>query len=150
MIKHPVDESSTRKTVSGPQADTALCKFLTKRISALSGIKSQREIAAEVGYDRPNILSMIKTGETKLPLDKVPALAKSLGVDVKHLFRLTLEQHYPEVARVAHEIFGNVVSDNEMALVKIFREITDDNNPRPQPVLLDMMQDAKKAKSPHK
>ncbi|RTL86128.1 MAG: XRE family transcriptional regulator [Hyphomicrobiales bacterium] len=135
-----------RKNPATPYADTALCRFLTKRIAALSGIKSQREIAAEIGYDRPNIISMIKNGDTKLPLDKVPALAKALEVDPKHLFRLALEQHHPDVARVAHEIFGNVVTDHELALVKMFREITDNGDPKPQPILFDIMEDAFKKK----
>jgi hypothetical protein len=116
MTKRPVDETAVvRRVITAPYADTALCKFVTKQIAALSGLKSQREIAAEVGYDRPNIISMIKNGVTALPLDKVPAFAKALDVDPRHLFRLTLEQNHPEIARVAHEIFGNVVSDNEMA-----------------------------------
>ncbi|MGZ9053126.1 MAG: helix-turn-helix domain-containing protein [Rhodoplanes sp.] len=65
---------------------------MNKQITAISGVKSQREIAAELGYERPNIISMMKRGETKLPLDKVPALAKALHVDPAHLFRLALEQ----------------------------------------------------------
>ena len=111
MTKRSVDETVVaRKAISAPHADTALCKFVTKQIAALSGVKSQREIAAEVGYDRPNIISMIKNGVTALPLDKVPAFAKALDVDPRHLFRLTLEQNHPEIARVVHEIFGNVVN----------------------------------------
>jgi hypothetical protein len=147
MIKRISDKTIVSgKARRPPQADTALCRFLTKQIAASSGIKSQREIAAEVGYDRPNVISMIKNGDTKLPLDRVPALAKALGVDSKHLFRLTLEQHHPEVARVAHEIFGNVVSDNEMTLVRKFRELTGGGDPKPGSILLDMMEDAFKEK----
>jgi hypothetical protein len=108
MTKRSVEETVVaRKAISPPYADTALCKFLTKKIAALSGVKSQREIAAEVGYDRPNIISMIKNGVTALPLDRVPAFAKALDVDPRHLFRLALEQNHPEIAGVAHEIFGN-------------------------------------------
>jgi len=147
MTKRPVDETIVvRKAISAPYADTALCKFVTKQIAALSGVKSQREIAAEVGYDRPNIISMIKNGVTALPLDKVPAFAKALDVDPRHLFRLALEQNHPEIARVAHEIFGNVVSDNEMALVRMFREVTGDRDPRPETLLLKSIEDAFKTK----
>ncbi|MGJ0427533.1 helix-turn-helix domain-containing protein [Methylocystis sp.] len=147
MTKGSVDETVVaRKAISAPHADTALCKFVTKQIAALSGVKSQREIAAEVGYDRPNIISMIKNGVTALPLDKVPAFAKALDVDPRHLFRLTLEQNHPEIARVVHEIFGNVVSDNEMALVRMFREVTGDRDPKPEAVLLKSIEDAFKTK----
>jgi transcriptional regulator with XRE-family HTH domain len=147
MTKRNKEETTTaRKIKSAPHAGTPLCRFLTKQIAAISGVKSQREIAAEAGYEMPNILSMIKNGDTKLPLDKVPALAKALGVDPKHLFRLTIEQHHPEVARVAHEIFGNVVTDNEMALVRMLREVSDDVDPKPAPALLDLMENALKTK----
>lgn len=62
MTKRSVKETVVaRKAISAPHADTALCKFVTKQIAALSGVKSQRVIAAEVGYDRPNLISMIKT-----------------------------------------------------------------------------------------
>jgi hypothetical protein len=147
MTKRSVDETVVaRKAISPPYADTSLGKFWTKQIAALSIIKSQREIAAEVGYERPNIISMIKKGDTALPLDKVPAFARALDVDPKHLFRLTLEQNHPEIARVAHEIFGNVVSDNEMALVRMFREVTGDRDPKPEAVLLKSIEDAFKTK----
>lgn len=147
MIKRATNEPIVvRNKPSGPYADTALCKFLTKQIHALSRLKNQREIAAEIGYDRPNMLSMIKSGDAKLPLDKVPALAKALGVDARHLFRLTLEQHHPEVARVAHEIFGHVVSDNEMALVQIFRKITGDADPQLEPLLHELIKEAFKSR----
>ena len=39
--------------------------------------KSQKDIAAEIGYDKPNVLSMIKQGQTKLPVNKVGPLAKA-------------------------------------------------------------------------
>jgi hypothetical protein len=51
MTKRSIDETAVvRKAISAPYADTALCKFATKQIAALAGVKSQREIAAEVGY----------------------------------------------------------------------------------------------------
>lgn len=142
MRKRPADETIVTRKTSSTYAETPLSKFLSKQIAALSGVKSQREIAFEVGYDRPNNISMIKNGDTKLPLDKVPAFAKALGVDPKHLYRLALEQHYPEVARIAHQIFGNVVSDHEMLLVRKFREVTDDSDPKPSAKVLDMMEEA--------
>jgi hypothetical protein len=141
MNEHSVSGSSiTRNKVPPPHADSALCKFLTKRINALASIKTQREIASEVGYDRPNVISMIKSGETKLPLDKVPALAKALQVDPKHLFRLALDQQHPEAARIAHELFGNVVTENEMLLIRKFREASEDTDPPPDPELLKVIE----------
>ena len=59
-----------------PHADTKLVKFLELRPK-----KTQRKIAAETGFASVNMLAMIKAGNSRLPLDRVPALAKALDVD---------------------------------------------------------------------
>lgn len=109
-----------------------LAIFLTKQIDALSGRKSQREIATEIGYDKPNMISMFKRGETKVPLDKVPALAKALNFDPKHLFRLAMEQQWPGMKKVVDELFSNIASDNEAdILLRPWRAITKERDPSP-------------------
>lgn len=37
-----------------PFADGAIAIYLDKQIDALKGVKTQREIAAEIGYEKPN------------------------------------------------------------------------------------------------
>lgn len=91
--------------------------------------KKQREIAKEIGYDNPNILSMMKHGDAKVPFDKVPALAKALDVDAGHLMRLAIEQYWPGLKDVIKGIFGNVVSENEVALVQGLRAAFRDLDP---------------------
>ena len=92
--------------------------------------KKQREIAKEIGYDNPNILSMMKHGDAKVPFDKVPALAKALDVDAGHLMRLAIEQYWPGLNDVIKGIFGNVVSENELTLVQGLRTAFRDQDPR--------------------
>ena len=91
--------------------------------------KKQREIAKEIGYENANILSMMKHGDAKVPFDKVPALAKALDVDVGHLMRLAIEQYWPGLKDVIKDIFGNVVSENEMNLVQDLRTDSRDTDP---------------------
>jgi transcriptional regulator with XRE-family HTH domain len=115
-----------------PYSETPMAHYLTKQIDALSGIKNQREIAAEIGYEKPNMISMFKRGETKVPLDKIPLLAKALRVDPAHLFRLAMEQQWPGMKVVVDEIFKNIASDNETEnLLKPWREITKERDPSP-------------------
>jgi transcriptional regulator with XRE-family HTH domain len=90
---------------NGPHAHTVVCKLLNEKVTALAHIKSASDIALEMGYSRPNYFLMILNGDTKLPLDKVQALAKALQVDVKLLFRLALEAQSPELRRIVDEIF---------------------------------------------
>src|SRR4051812_12146159 len=114
-----------------PDANTALTRFLGKRFAEFKGDKTQRQIAAAAGYDKPNILSMFKRGDTKIPIDKVPALAKALEVDVAHLFRLVVETHWPTVLPVIEEIFGGqLASKNEVAIfLTKWRATTADTDP---------------------
>ena len=50
-------------------------EYLAKAIR-LSG-NTQREIAQEIGLPRPNSLSMMKLGTCKVPIERIPALAKA-------------------------------------------------------------------------
>src|SRR5271157_5534513 len=96
-----------------PFANSSIAKYLDRRIDNLKGVKTQREIAVEIGYEKPNMISMFKRGETKVPLDKIPLLAKALHVDPAHLFRMAMEQQWPGMKETVDTIFKNVASDNE-------------------------------------
>lgn len=72
-----------------------VAQFVGRRINELRSRRSQAEIAAAAGFRSPNMLSMIKDGSAKLPIDRVEALARALECDPGHLMRLTLEQLYP-------------------------------------------------------
>lgn len=114
-----------------PHADTRLAKFVSRRILELAPKKSQREIALEAGFVNPNIISMIKAGSSKLALDRVPAMAKALDVDPKYLFTLALEQAGFETTRAAvGDIFGTVVTDNEVDWLTEIRDASGHTDPR--------------------
>ncbi len=114
-----------------PHADTRLAKYVNRRILELAPKKSQREIAVEAGFVNANVMSMIKAGSVKLALDRVPAMAKALETDPKHLFVLALEQTGFETTRAAvGNIFGVVVSDNETEWVEELRDASDGTDPR--------------------
>jgi DNA-binding Xre family transcriptional regulator len=63
-----------------PLANSELARFVSKRILELRP-KSQTEIAAEAGFTNANFLSMVKAGNSKLAIDRVPALALALECD---------------------------------------------------------------------
>lgn len=121
------------KTQRPGVTQTRLSNYLAKQIDALKGIKSQREIAADLGYNKANIISMFKTGEAKVPLDKLPALSRSLGVDLMLLLRLGIEQLTPDDNDAWVEItraFDRVVTENEFEIVKAVREASGNIDPR--------------------
>ena len=114
-----------------PYADTRLAKFLDTRLLELKHKKTQAEIAEEAGFVNPNMVTMIKKGATKLPIDRVPALAKALESDPALLLRLALEQSEGSTAATAiFEIIGQPVTKNEMAWINEVREASGDTDPR--------------------
>lgn len=114
-----------------PYADTRLAKFLETRLLELKHKKTEAEIAEEVGFVNPNMVTMIKKGATKLPIDRVPALAKALESDFALLLRLALEQSEGSTAAAAiYEIIGQPISKNEMTWISEIREASGDTDPR--------------------
>lgn len=85
--------------------------------------KSQKQIAEEVGFAKPNMITMIKQGKTKLPMGKVGALARSLGLDPQHLFKMVMEEYEPATWEGIESIFSQpFVSENEMEIILTIRD----------------------------
>lgn len=94
-----------------------------EHILAASG-KSNKDIAKEIGYEAPNILSMLKSGDTKVPLARIPAIAKATGTDPKVLLDLCLEAYHPELHRLLSELAPSMlISREELQLVRFVRRV---------------------------
>lgn len=113
-----------------PHEDTRLAKYINKRIDELKGVKTQAEIAAQAGFTNANFLSMLKVGSSKLPIDRVPDLARALDADPAYVLRLTLEQQLGEVAaRAVNELLGTPLSKNEREWIDELRVASDNLDP---------------------
>ncbi|MHA6642303.1 XRE family transcriptional regulator [Mesorhizobium sp. A623] len=113
-----------------PYADSRLTKFLEKRILELRPRKTQSIIATEAGFGQVNMLAMIKYGSSKLPLDRVPALAKALECDPALLFMMAVEQLGGDTTDLTiRKIFGTLVTENEVAWVEEIRKASDQSDP---------------------
>ena len=97
-----------------------VAQFLTDCID--SQTKTQKQIATEIGYKNANIITMLKHGETKLPLDKIGPIAKALEIDCELLFYMVLKEYIPETF-VALKPFMQALSlsDEERLLINAFR-----------------------------
>lgn len=117
-------------TTQGKYYDTGLAKTIRASIDALSSVKSQKEVATEMGYGQANILSMFKAGETKVPLDRIPALARALGLDLAYALKLWFDQQMfdeTEPKRLVRldeirKIFGAALTGTEQRLIDVWRE----------------------------
>lgn len=71
-----------------------VAKFVSEKIQMIG--KSQKDIAEQAGFDKPNMITMIKQGRTKLPIAKIGPLAIALETDPVHLLKLCLSTYHPE------------------------------------------------------
>jgi len=124
-----------------PFANTKLAQYLRRQLPVVAKDKSQREIAHEMGFTKPNIISMYKRGDVRVPLEKLPLLAKAIGADVAYLFRLGLEQYWPEQQEAIDAVFGTVITKNEARIIKKIRDVTDDNDPALTPELAEKLEE---------
>lgn len=109
---------------------TTVAEFIADRLAESD--KTQREIAQECGFEHPNIITMFKNGSTKLPVNRIGALAKALDVDSAHLLRLVMLEYLPETWQCVEELMqSTLLTANELALVRAYREATGDSDARP-------------------
>ena len=117
--------------MTNPHANTAAAKFLIDRMRDLKHRKSQKEIAQEAGFLNANMLSLLKSGANKIPLDRVPALAKALEADPAYLMRLSLEQSVGKTAANAiYDCFGTPVTTHEQGWLQELRDASGNSDPR--------------------
>lgn len=94
--------------------------------------KTQREIAEECGFEKPNIITMLKNGSTKVPINRIGPLAKAIGADPAHLLRLAMHEYFPDTWEAVENIMqSTVLTANELELVRSYRETTGDNDAAP-------------------
>ncbi len=102
-----------------------MAQYVSDKIDELADRKTQREIAKEVGYRRPNIISMFKSGETKIPLPLVIPLARAIEGDPAYMFNLAIKQQFGNLLdKDIAAVFGNVVSASEAEMIEVIRSAT--------------------------
>lgn len=114
----------------GPQekfGGWTLVRFIDLKIGA-SG-KSEHEIAAALGYRNPSVITMFRRGLTRIPLDKVRALADALGVSRTDLMKRVLCEYAPDLVGAFEECSGNAITDNELEILQFIRGVSGGGDP---------------------
>ena len=116
--------------MSAPRKSKSHVKFALylTRLLEISD-KSQRQIAEECGYANPNIISMFKKGHTKVPVEKVPAMAKALGVDPADMLRRAMRETMPAVLQTVEDVMGDLVTVNERKILETIRSASKESDP---------------------
>ena len=85
---------------------------------------TQREIAQRAGFVKPNVITMMKQGEMKVPLDRIPALARACDVDPLPLLSCAMHEYMPDEWAVIRTVQGEPVTRDETALLRAYRAAT--------------------------
>lgn len=97
-----------------------VAQYLTLLIN--NSEKTQRQIAQEIGYTKPNIITMFKQGLTKLPLEKIGPLAKALEIAPDDLFFKVMSEYMPETFEALSPFLcGQMLSKEELQLLDNYR-----------------------------
>lgn len=117
--------SDTKTVKTNAKNNITVASYLTDQIDLIvgRGEKTQKQIAAELGYTKPNIITMFKQGLTNLPINKVELMAKAIHADPVYLLRLALEEYMPEAYETITKILGetSMYSQVEKDLIKEMR-----------------------------
>jgi hypothetical protein len=120
-----------RDDMTNPHQNTATARLIADRIRDLAHKKTQAEITSEAGFPNANMMTFLKNGRNKVPLDRVPSLAKALEVDPAYLMRLALDQPMAATAAKAiTDIFGTPTTDNERRRLQELHDASDNSDPR--------------------
>lgn len=96
-----------------------VAKFVRQQIQILG--KSQREIAQEVGFEKPNVITMIKQGKTKLPIAKVGRMAKALETDPVFLMKLCMNTYHPDTWKYIEPFLESALTKDELLMLRTWR-----------------------------
>jgi hypothetical protein len=107
-------KSSTAKTVA---------EFIDQQIEWTE--KSNLQIADECGFPKSNIVSMIRYGKTKLPMNRVGRMAKALEVDPVFFLGMVMAEYDPEGWAVIRGVIAKpVISANEQGWIEVIRKLS--------------------------
>lgn len=107
-----------------------LATLIASRLEDIAVSKNQREIAEEVGFPNKNMISIIKSGGTKLSIDRVEVMAKALGLDLAVLMLPALRQYYSEdTIDALRKTFDSTETKTERDIVALARKHMDVNKP---------------------
>jgi transcriptional regulator with XRE-family HTH domain len=83
--------------------------------------KSQCEIARQVGFEKPNVITMIKQGKTKLPLAKVGRMAKALDADPVFLLKLCMSTYHQDTWLYVEPMLESALTEDEVSMLRAWR-----------------------------
>jgi hypothetical protein len=115
---------------TSPIHSTTLLACIESRQTELN--ITDAELGNALGFEKPNVITLIKTGVMRMPLSKVPALAQALNLPASELLETLMRDTMPEVFEVIQQVYQPMVlTDTESRLIKHLRGLTGDRSCSP-------------------
>ena len=87
-------------------------------------------VARRMGYNSPTIIRMFRDGRAKVSLNEIPDLADAIGADRAELLERAIREYLPTMVEVLLRCYSGL-TDNELALVELVRELSGGGDPDP-------------------
>lgn len=117
------------KSVQESGEDITLAEFIDMVMTDLD--ISNRELADELGYANPGIIQMFRKGKIRLPLERLPKLAKAVSANPKWVMEQALLEYFSDDFRALIRTYLCGLSSNEMAIIELIREVSNNSDPAP-------------------
>lgn len=129
--------------------DQTLATMVEERLEELSPYKTHAEVAEEMGFVSRNFVTIIKSGKSKLALNRVADMARVLDMAVEPLFLAALRQYYDQdVIDLMRASFAEKMSPAERDVLDLARthlsvseKLSDESKERIAAALRDAQQD---------
>lgn len=108
-----------------------LAEWLNNNLSRRTNMTNE-ELADDMGYARSNIISMWRTGKSRIPLERLPDLSRLLNVSLAELLPMWMEQYAPTMRVEVGKMFNRLVTENEFfEVIEAIRQVSASSNPKP-------------------
>lgn len=88
---------------------------------------THKQLCDALGYEREIVLTLIMQGTMKMPINKLPALAKVLRLDTAELLQTAIPELSPGLLEIIEEAFNPLhLTDSEVNLIKHVRKLAGD------------------------
>ena len=88
---------------------------------------TDKQVCDALGFEKSIVFTMIKLGNVKLPLTRVPALAEVLSLDPGQLLKTAMRETAPELLAVIESVFNPMsLTKTETNLIKHLRKLAGD------------------------
>lgn len=98
--------------------DSDVANLISTRLAILADRgQEQKDVAVAMGYDKPNVVTMFKSGATRVPLNRAPACAIALGVDPLQFLMMCLKEYKPEI----YDVFEPLLREKGVSTEAAYR-----------------------------